>query len=38
MLKDVNKINIMLKTQQTSLQKDIRNKNMIIHHLKIIFS
>jgi hypothetical protein len=35
MLKDVNEINITLKTQQTSLQKDIKDKNMIIHHLKI---
>ncbi len=40
--KDVNKINITLKeqlrTQQTSLQKEIRDRNMIIHHLKIILS
>jgi len=38
MLNDVNEINIslktQLKTQQTSLQKKIRNKNSIIHHLK----
>jgi len=34
MLEDVNEINITLKTQQTSLQKNIKNKNMIIHHLK----
>jgi len=38
MLKDVNKINITLKIQQTSLQKDIRDKNVIIHHLKIASS
>ncbi len=42
MLKDVNEINIMLKeqlkTQQTSLQKEIKNKNVIIHHLKIILN
>jgi len=38
MLNDVNEINILLKTQlkiqQTSLQKEIKNKNVIIHHLK----
>ncbi len=34
MLKDVNEINIMLKAAQTRLQKKMRNKNMIIHHLK----
>ena len=34
MLKDVNKINIMLKVMQTCLQKEMRNKNMIIHHLE----
>ncbi len=34
MLEDVNKINIMLKTKQTHLQKEIRDKNMIIHHLE----
>jgi hypothetical protein len=38
MLEDVNEINIALKTQQTSLQKKIKDKNMIIHHLKIILS
>jgi hypothetical protein len=38
MLKDVNKINITLKTQQTTLQKKIRNKNVIICHLKIASS
>jgi len=34
MLEDVNKINIMLKITQTRLQKENKNKNMIIHHLK----
>ncbi len=41
MLKDVNKTNIELKTTQmtlntirTRLQKEMRNKNVIIHHLK----
>ncbi len=34
MLKDVNETNIMLKAAQTRLQKEMRNKNMIIHHLK----
>ena len=34
MLEDVNEINIMLKAAQTRLQKKMRNKNMIIHHLK----
>ncbi len=34
MLENVNKINIMLKTKQTRLQKEMRNKNVIIHHLK----
>ncbi len=41
MLKDVNKINIKLKITQitlniirTCLQKEMRNKNVIIHHLK----
>jgi len=34
MLKDVNEINIALKTQQTSLQEEIKNKNVIIHYLK----
>jgi len=38
MLKNVNKINIMLKIQQTSLQKNIKDKNVIIYHLKIILS
>jgi hypothetical protein len=42
MLDDVNEINIslkiQLKTQQTSLQKKIKDKNMIIHYLKIILS
>ncbi len=34
MLEDVNEINIMLKITQTHLQKENRNKNMIICHLK----
>ena len=34
MLKDVNEITIMLKAVQTRLQKKMRNKNVIIHHLK----
>ncbi len=34
MLEDVNKINITLKIMQTRLQKENRNKNVIIHHLK----
>ncbi len=34
MLENVNKINIMLKTKQTCLQKEIKDKNVIIHHLK----
>ncbi len=34
MLEDVNEINIMLKITQTRLQKENKNKNMIIHHLK----
>ncbi len=34
MLEDVNKINIMLKAAQTRLQKEMRNKNVIIHHLE----
>ncbi len=42
MLEDVNEINILLKeqlrTQQTSLQKEIRDKNVIIRHLKIASS
>jgi len=44
-LKDVNKINIKLKTTQmtlntirTRLQKKMRNKNVIIHHLKTALS
>jgi len=45
MLKDVNKINIKLKTIQTTLntiktclQKEMRNKNVIIHHVKTALS
>ncbi len=45
MLKDVNKINIKLKTIQTTLntirtrlQKEIKDKNVIIHHLKSALS
>ncbi len=38
MLKDVNEINIMLKAAQTRLQKKMRNKNMIIHHLETALS
>ncbi len=38
MLKDVNKINIMLKIIQTRLQKENKDKNMIIHHLKVALS
>jgi hypothetical protein len=38
MLEDVNEINIMLKAQQTSLQKEIKDKNVIIRHLKIASS
>ncbi len=34
MLEDVNKINITLKITQTRLQKENRNKNVIIHHLE----
>ena len=34
MLEDVNEINIMLKITQMHLQKEVRNKNMIIHHLE----
>jgi hypothetical protein len=34
MLKDVNEINFTLKIQQTSLQEEIKDKNVIIHHLK----
>ena len=38
MLEDVNKINIMLKITQTHLQKENRDKNMIIHHLEVASS
>ncbi len=34
MLKDVNKTNITSKATQTRLQKEMRNKNVIIHHLE----
>ncbi len=34
MLEDVNKIKITLKITQTRLQKEVKNKNVIIHHLK----
>ena len=34
MLKNVNKINIMLKITQTRLQKENKNKNVIIYYLK----
>ncbi len=34
MLEDVNETNITLKVAQTRLQKEMRNKNVIIHHLK----
>ncbi len=34
MLEDVNEINIMLKATQTCLQKEMKDKNVIIHHLK----
>ncbi len=34
MLEDVNEINIMLKITQTRLQKEMKDKNVIIHHLK----
>ncbi len=34
MLKNVNEINITLKITQTCLQKENKDKNMIIHHLK----
>ena len=34
MLKDVNETNITLKAMQTRLQKEMRNKNVIIHHLE----
>jgi len=38
MLEDVNKINIILKLTQTRLQKEVKNKNMIIHYLKTALS
>ncbi len=38
MLKDVNKINIMLKVTQMHLQKEMKNKNIIIHYLKTALS
>ncbi len=38
MLENINKINIMLKIMQTCLQKEVRNKNVIIHHLKTALS
>jgi len=34
MLKDVNETNIMLKAAQTRLQKEMRDKNVIIRHLE----
>ena len=34
MLEDVNKINITLKTKQMRLQKEMKDKNVIIHHLE----
>ncbi len=34
MLEDVNETNITLKIAQTCLQKENRNKNVIIHHLE----
>ncbi len=34
MLENINEINITLKITQTRLQKENRNKNVIIHHLK----
>ncbi len=34
MLKDVNETNITLKITQMRLQKENRNKNVIIHHLE----
>ncbi len=34
MLEDVNETNIMLKAAQTRLQKEMKDKNVIIHHLK----
>jgi len=38
MLEDVNNINITLKAVQTRLQKEMRDKNMIIHHLETALS
>ena len=38
MLKNVNEINITLKIMQTRLQKENRDKNVIIHHLEIALS
>ena len=38
MLKDVNEINIMLKITQTRLQKENKDKNVIIHLLKVASS
>ncbi len=38
MLEDVNEINIMLKITQTRLQKENKDKNVIIHHLKAALS
>jgi len=35
MLEDVNKTNITLKIMQTHLQKENRNKNVIIHNLNV---
>ncbi len=37
-LEDVNEINITLKVMQTRLQKENRDKNVIIHHLKAVSS
>ena len=38
MLKDVNEINITLKIMQTRLQKENKDKNIIIHYLKVASS
>ncbi len=38
MLEDVNEINITLKIMQTHLQKEVKDKNMIIHYLKAALS
>ncbi len=38
MLEDVNETNITLKAMQMRLQKENRNKNVIIHHLKAALS